>query len=156
MKYDYEKYKEYQKEYQLNSPKAKEARKRHYRKKYSENPEHYYEATKKYRLTYRGRLMMLLQSAKSRAKKTGLDFNLDIDFLMSQPNVCPILSLQFDITDTNRNTSPSLDRVDSTKGYTKVNTRLISRRANTIKNDGTIEEHERIIAYMKDSIYQRA
>jgi predicted RND superfamily exporter protein len=39
-----------------------------------------------------------------------------------------------------REYTPSLDRIDSKKGYTPDNVWVISHRANQIKNDATIEE----------------
>lgn len=41
-------------------------------------------------------------------------------------------------------TSPSLDRKDNARGYVVV----ISRRANELKRDGTLEEMRAIVAYM--------
>ena len=37
------------------------------------------------------------------------------------------------------------------KGYVKGNVHWISRRANRIKSDATVEELEKIISYMKDN-----
>ena len=39
-----------------------------------------------------------------------------------------------------KDNSPSLDRIDSSKGYTPDNVWVISRRANIIKHDATLEE----------------
>ena len=46
--------------------------------------------------------------------------------------------------------SPSIDRIDSTKGYTKDNIQIISWRANRIKNDSTPEELMQIATYMRN------
>jgi hypothetical protein len=57
------------------------------------------------------------------------------------PTHCPVLGLPL-----YRNkrfggaNSPSLDRIDPSKGYTKDNVHVISHRANTIKNNATPEE----------------
>jgi hypothetical protein len=42
----------------------------------------------------------------------------------------------------------TLDRVDSTKGYTRDNVAFVSHRANRLKNNATAEELQAIIAYM--------
>jgi hypothetical protein len=42
--------------------------------------------------------------------------------------------------DTQSRTSPSLDRIDSTLGYTKGNIQVISWLANTMKTNASIEE----------------
>ena len=43
----------------------------------------------------------------------------------------------------------SLDCIIPELGYVPGNVAVISRRANTIKNDATIEELELVLAYMK-------
>lgn len=66
------------------------------------------------------------------------------------PLVCPILGCELDwFADTRQENSPSIDRRDSSKGYIPGNVRIISWRANRIKNDGTAEEHEAIARYLK-------
>ena len=40
--------------------------------------------------------------------------------------------------------SPSIDRIDPSKGYTKDNVWVISRRANTIKSNATVDEVEKV------------
>jgi hypothetical protein len=47
-------------------------------------------------------------------------------------------------TNENKNHSPSLDRIFPELGYTKGNVRVISWRANWIKNNSTIEEIEKL------------
>jgi hypothetical protein len=54
---------------------------------------------------------------------------------------CPVLGIPlFTSKGSPSDNSPSLDRIDSKKGYTKSNTRCISWRANSLKKDGTAEE----------------
>ena len=69
--------------------------------------------------------------AKYRAKQKGLDFNITKEDIVI-PDTCPLLGIPME--------SPSLDRIDSTKGYTKGNVWVISNRANTLKNDATLSE----------------
>lgn len=88
----------------------------------------------------------LLMSARKRAKEKGLEFNLEITDIVI-PSICPVLKVPMVI---GTNTAPSIDRIDSTKGYVKGNIKIISKRANTIKSDGTIEEHQAIIQYMTE------
>ena len=65
--------------------------------------------------------------------------------------VCPVLGIELDwFAEAKADNSPSYDRVDSTKGYIPGNVRIISFRANRIKNDGTIDEHKKIIEYMEN------
>jgi len=45
--------------------------------------------------------------------------------------------------------SPSIDRKDSKKGYTPDNIWVISNRANTLKNDATIQELELLVENLK-------
>lgn len=45
--------------------------------------------------------------------------------------------------------APSLDRIDTTKGYEPGNIEFISWRANYLKRNGTLEEFELIVAHMR-------
>ncbi len=89
--------------------------------------------------------------AKRRAELKGWDFNLTNDYIediFPKDWICPVFKTKMKIN--GGDTSPSIDRVDSTKGYIQGNIQWISYRANNIKGVGTIEEHEAVIKYMKD------
>jgi hypothetical protein len=90
-------------------------------------------------------IRFLLSGAKSRAKKKGLDFNIDKSDI-NVPIVCSILGIPI-IKEYKKGTkggptsnSPSLDRIDNLKGYVKGNVRVISHKANTMKHNATPEE----------------
>lgn len=88
-----------------------------------------------------------LQQKKSNSK---VPFNLtwaDLEW----PIVCPVLGIPIDyFSEAGRRdeASCSFDRIDNTLGYVKGNVRVISWRANRIKNDGTAEEHRKIAEYI--------
>lgn len=92
---------------------------------------------------------LLLGLAKYRAKKKGLPFNLTARDLWI-PEYCPILGLKLErgVGRPHAN-SPSLDRVKPELGYVRGNVNVISHRANTLKGAGTLEEFEKIVAYLK-------
>ncbi len=92
-------------------------------------------------VTVEGKREKLLSTAKARAKSKGLEFSIcleDIDII----DTCPILGIPLRWGKPNRGdyTSPSLDRIDSSKGYIPGNIQVISWRANVLKRDATIEE----------------
>lgn len=90
----------------------------------------------------------VVQSAKQRAKKKGLEFCLSLDEVKF-PEYCPVFGVKLtEGTRQDHQNSPSLDRVDSGKGYTIDNVAIISHRANFVKNRGTAEEHRRIADWM--------
>jgi hypothetical protein len=87
----------------------------------------------------------MLYHAKRRAKQKNVVFELkknDIDI----PERCPVLGIKFDHDGGNAGmeTTPTLDRVDNSKGYTKDNICIISFRANNLKSTATLENFERI------------
>jgi hypothetical protein len=84
----------------------------------------------------------LLYSARSRAKQYGLQINIDIKDIVI-PKYCPVLGIKISV-DGNKNNSPSLDKIYPQLGYTKGNVRVISWRANWIKNNSTFEEIEKL------------
>jgi hypothetical protein len=74
------------------------------------------------------------------------------------PDNCPVLGIPLTLypDKTNLDDSPSVDRIDNTKGYIPGNVRVISNRANGLKSDGTKPEFQSIIEYIdrEDSIRQ--
>jgi hypothetical protein len=76
----------------------------------------------------------LFQQARYRAKTKGIPFDIQISDIVI-PEICPILGLPLKKSiDGNRDLSPSLDRIDNAKGYTKGNIQVISSKANTMKS----------------------
>jgi len=99
----------------------------------------------------------LLQRIKSKCKIEGLEFNLTIDDL-HVPDVCPVLGipLKFGVkgnklqeTKGGRipHDSPSVDRIDPTKGYVKGNVIMVSYRANFLKSDASMDELQSIVTF---------
>lgn len=90
----------------------------------------------------------MICDARQRAKTKGLPFDLDHDYIRSiVPSHCPILGVPLAWSCVRGNdhggalpNSPSLDRIDPSKGYVKGNVWIISHRANSIKNDASHEE----------------
>ena len=82
--------------------------------------------------------------AKSRAKKKGRDFNLELDDIVI-PDVCPVLGHKFIYGDTDW--TYSIDRVDNNLGYVKGNVVIVSNKANRIKNSATRKELEAVLSY---------
>lgn len=79
-------------------------------------------------------------AAKYRAEKRGIEFNIEIDDIII-PEKCPILECDFIYgTSHNYEYSPSLDRIDNSKGYIKGNVMVISSKANKMKNSATLHE----------------
>lgn len=82
----------------------------------------------------------MLNAAKTRALTKKLDFSISKEDIII-PLLCPILKKPLICgTKEDYNFSPSLDRLDNTKGYTKENTIVMSKRANTMKNSATRKE----------------
>lgn len=73
------------------------------------------------------------------------------DFII--PEKCPVLGLSLKRGDYGaKYNSPSIDRIIPGLGYTKGNVRIISYRANWLKNNATPEEIELLY---KDSLSLR-
>lgn len=92
----------------------------------------------------------LWRAAQSRAFKKGLQFTITIEDIVV-PRVCPVLGIPLvHGRGKLQDSSPALDRIVPTIGYTPGNVAVISRRANTVKSSGTAAEH-RAIADWVDS-----
>jgi hypothetical protein len=100
------------------------------------------------------RIKHTLSQAKRRAIKDGREFDITLEDLLPLPTVCPVFGTVLNYTGTQArgfvDNSPSIDRIDSSKGYIKGNVQIISWRANRVKSDASIEELEAVIKYMKE------
>lgn len=94
----------------------------------------------------------LWRSAKNRAKMLSIAFDLTPDDIVI-PTVCPVLGFPLEKgifkRGKNREFCPSIDRIDSTKGYVKGNVRVISYRANRWKSNMTLDDMQKILHDMK-------
>lgn len=95
----------------------------------------------------------MLSSAKKRAKKRGIEFDL-VESDIEIPSICPVLDIPlFQPPYTGKPgplpNSPTLDRIDNTKGYIKGNVVVISHRANSIKHDASCEDLEKVLNWLK-------
>jgi hypothetical protein len=91
----------------------------------------------------------IFYTRRQQAKNLGIEWTLRPKDIV-WPEKCPIfnITLNYNSNEGRTENSPSLDRIDPTKGYTIDNIKIISWRANRIKNDGTAMEHRLIADYM--------
>lgn len=99
----------------------------------------------------------LIQGALQRARRDGRECSLKPEDIRI-PEFCPILGIKmFEAIGEGKkggswnDNAPSLDRNDNSKGYTKDNVRVISKKANILKRDGAIEDFLSLLAYLIDT-----
>lgn len=117
-------------------------RKEYHKKYYTDNKERLKTKARQY---HTDNHMWLLRGAKRRAKQAGLSFNLDTSDIVV-PDLCPILQIPM-IPKTRY--APSLDRKNPDEGYTKENVWVISKLANQMKSDSTLEEQRKFAEWVK-------
>lgn len=86
--------------------------------------------------------------AKYRSEQNGREFAIEESDVVI-PEICPVFGTPLSMDSQSSDDSPSIDRVDSAKGYTPDNIRVISLRANKLKNNATKDELKAILAYME-------
>jgi hypothetical protein len=86
----------------------------------------------------------LLSAARYRATERGMEFTITKEDIVI-PDKCPLLGIDIIPKAKDRRHSPSLDRIDSTKGYTPDNIWVVSSRANTLKNDASLQELQTLV-----------
>lgn len=110
-------------------------------KRHSKNPEKY----RNQRIN--DPRMNMLTGAKRRAMLKGIEFSITINDIVV-PAVCPVLGIPLVVNENSaKENSPTLDRVDVSKGYVAGNIFVISARANRLKNDASLDEMRAVIAY---------
>jgi hypothetical protein len=90
---------------------------------------------------------IMLRNSQIRAKTKNIEFSItESDICI--PDVCPVLGIPlYRCKRENWNNSPSIDRIDNSKGYIKNNIIVVSRRANSLKKDATIEELQKLAKF---------
>lgn len=82
----------------------------------------------------------IFRSAKLRALKKNMEFSLRLEDIII-PKYCPILKIELKCgVKGEYQHTPSLDRIDNTKGYIPENIQVISMKANSMKNSANEEE----------------
>jgi hypothetical protein len=90
-----------------------------------------------YRRTHRA--AKLIGTIRSRARSRSMEFDLDgfVQEIQSRidTGVCEMSGVRFDIDATRSFNSPSIDRIDSSKGYVFSNIRVVCLAMNVALND---------------------
>lgn len=86
-------------------------------------------------------LQRLFWNCKSSARRRGIEWKLDITDLVV-PTHCPYLGMELKFVPGrgHQPSRPSIDRKDSSKGYTPDNIEIISMKANMMKQNATADE----------------
>jgi hypothetical protein len=78
----------------------------------------------------------MLRNTKARARRRNIFFDLTLDDIQIGTH-CPILDVKFEVGRENWHNSPSLDRIDNSRGYESDNVIVVCMMANSIKNQAT-------------------
>lgn len=130
--------------YAKNRCKYNEAR----RIKFKEDPNYREHVKLGKRISSRKNLeQKMIGRAKTRSIKKGYEFNITREDIVI-PEYCPLLGLKLESGSKGKySMSPSIDRIDPSKGYVKGNIWVISTKANTMKSDAT---QEQLITFAKN------
>lgn len=94
------------------------------------------------------------QRAKQRCKQTGRDFNIEVSDIVI-PDTCPILGIKLNVNSGKSGAysdSPSLDRIDNSKGYIKGNVQVISQLANAMKSHASNKELHKFAQWVLSNV----
>ena len=138
----------YRKEYHL---KNKEKCNLKMRELYQKNKEKFLKRNNKYYHSINGKILSILNTTKRRAKRKNWEFNLTKEWLYKQLEKqnysCLITQLPFDFSKGKKYINPympSLDRINTDKGYTIDNVRIICTILNLALNEFGEENFKKI------------
>ena len=129
--------------------------------RYNKNKKDILNKNKTWRNSSDGIKHKMISTSKHRAKINNLEHSITVNNI-TIPDKCPVFNIEF-VPGTKEDgfrLTPSLDRIDSSKGCVKDNIQVISWLANTMKNDTTKEElllfSNWILSKYNDDIVQSA
>lgn len=97
----------------------------------------------KYREFREARILQIFREIRSRSKnRKGIEFNLDWDDFRTRimKGYCEVSGLPFDLDVVGTPWAPSVDRIDSSKGYTNDNVQYVCRMLNHMKGAATMDD----------------
>jgi hypothetical protein len=92
------------------------------------------------------RVCVMVNSAKTRARNKGWDFDLDKNRIkrVVMKGVCQVTGVPFQLANPTKATknpyAPSLDRINSNRGYVHANVKVVIWQYNNMKQDLTNQE----------------
>ena len=99
--------------------------------------------------------LKILHHAKQRAREKGIEFSIILDDIKI-PKLCPLLGIPLEVGDGKcQQSSPSLDRIDSKRGYSPDNIWIISHRANTVKGNCCIDELKLLVERLEQKLIEQ-
>ena len=84
-------------------------------------------------------------------KRRDNDFNLDLKYLKAiypKDSKCPVSLEKMKFGNTDRRNSPSLDRLDNSRGYVEGNVAWVCDRINLLKGDLTLVQLKALLNYI--------
>jgi hypothetical protein len=93
--------------------------------------------------------VLLVNWSRHRAKTMNIPFSITADDF-EIPEVCPVLGIELKKGNGKlQDSSPTLDRINPTLGYVRGNIKVISYKANRIKNNGSLSDLKAVVRYME-------
>ncbi|MEK6881027.1 MAG: hypothetical protein AABY22_15520 [Nanoarchaeota archaeon] len=89
---------------------------------------------------YASKWIQIQNNAKSGNRKFEITIQQIWDLFLKQNRKCALSGLYLEIANGSKNNAASIDRIDSSKGYTPDNIQWVHKRVNIMKNVATQEE----------------
>jgi hypothetical protein len=124
---------------------SKQKQQEYDKKRYASKREYFIQNMKTWRMN--NLQWFMHSSAKCRARKKGLEFNIDKEDIII-PELCPIMGFPLKSNTKLQKDSPTLDRIIPELGYVKGNIWVISALANTMKQNATKEELKKFATWI--------
>jgi hypothetical protein len=98
----------------------------------------------------KGPAYRLWAGARSRARKQGIPFDLEINDIII-PDKCPVFGVPLERAEGKgaADNSPTLDKLIPSLGYVKGNIAVISWKANRLKSNGTLQDFEALVDWLR-------
>lgn len=95
----------------------------------------------------------LFNLAKRRALSKGKEFTISLEEIII-PVICPLLGIEINSYSPTNDQRPSIDRIDSSKGYIPGNVWVVSWKANRLKNSATLKELQTMVVNLEKRMAQ--